>query len=50
MSVDANVHGTGRRNVGQAAMRVTVQVPRAMGRVIPYTHSEVAEHDSLPAD
>jgi hypothetical protein len=47
VSVNADIHGKGSRRVREVPMRMSVQVPRSMMRVIPDPHGVVTNHDGL---
>jgi len=50
MRVYADIDGQRRRIVFEVAVRMTVEMPDATRRMMPDTHSVVAEYDSLSAD
>src|SRR5579863_495986 len=47
VSVNAEIHGKGRRRVREVPMRVSVQVPCSMMGTIPDPHGVVTNHDGL---
>ena len=47
VGINANIKGERQRLVRQVAVRVSVEVPRALGVVWPHSHRIMAKHNSL---